>query len=110
GVSYVTYHYSTSTTSIGTASWETNKLSSNASADAVPGWNTVDMEFESNYAGANVYINGKLYTSVPGSVLAHNSQYINWGISGPNAGDPNHASWPSGPGDEEVQYLKVFTK
>jgi len=24
--------------------------------------------------------------------------------------DPNHSSWPSGPGYEEVQYLKAFTK
>jgi hypothetical protein len=112
GASYTTYHYGSSSSpqSIGSASWDSPKLSSTAANDAVAGWNTVDMEFLANYAGANVYINGKLYTSVPASVIAHNSQYINWGISGPNLSDPNHASWPSGPGYEEVQYLKVFTK
>lgn len=110
GQSYVTYHYGSNNSSVGTASWESRKLSSTAANDAVAGWNTVDMEFQANYAAANVYINGKLYTTVPGSVLARNSQYINWGISGPNLGDPNHASWPSGAGYEEVQYLKVFTK
>ncbi|HEY2004725.1 MAG TPA: hypothetical protein VGH44_06450 [Candidatus Saccharimonadia bacterium] len=111
GQSYVTYHYGSSSSpqSIGTASWDNPKLSSTPANDAVPGWNVVDMEFKANYAGANVYINGKLYASVPASVLAHNSQYINWGISGPNADDPNHASWPAGAGYEEVQYLRVFT-
>jgi hypothetical protein len=110
GQSYVTYHYGSNNSSIGSAPWDSPKLSSTAANDAVPGWNTVDMEFQANYAAANVYINGKLYTTVPGNVLAHNSQYINWGISGPNADDPNNGSWPKGAGYEEVQYLKVFTK
>lgn len=113
GVSYSSYHYGANNSVMSTTpvSWgDPQAPVINPGNDAVPGWNTVDMEFESNYAGANVYINGKLYCSFPGSILPHNGQYINWGISGPNAGDPNHASWPSGAGYEEIQYLKVFTK
>ena len=34
-----------------------------------PGWNVVDIEFTSTVA--NVYFNGKLYITIPASVLSH---------------------------------------
>jgi peptidoglycan hydrolase-like protein with peptidoglycan-binding domain len=113
GVSYSSTHYGTNNTTMSTtpAGWGALPAPvNNAANDAVPGWNTVDIEFLTNWAGANVYINGKLYASFPASAIPHYSAYVNWGISGPDGSDPNHASWPSGPGYEEVQYLKVFTK
>jgi peptidoglycan hydrolase-like protein with peptidoglycan-binding domain len=119
GVNYSSVHYSSNGTMSGTPTAMSTTPSgwgalpapvNNAANDAVAGWNTVDMEFLANWAGANVYINGKLYASFPASVIPHYSAYANWGISGPSLSDPNHASWPSGPGYEEVQYLKVFTK
>lgn len=112
GQNYVTYHYGNNNSTAGTAGWESDKLSATEANNAKPGWNVVDMEFQANYAAANVYINGKLYTTVPGRVLAHNSQYIDWGISGPNGqdGNTNSSSWPGGAGYELVNYLKVFTK
>lgn len=113
GVNYSSVHYGTNNTTMSTTPSGWGALPApvnNAANDAVAGWNTVDMEFLPNWAGANVYINGNLYASFPASAIPHYPAYVNWGISGPNLGDPNHASWPSGPGYEEIQSLKVFTQ
>lgn len=72
-----------------------------------PGWNVVDIEFTST--DANIYFNGELFTTVPGSVLTHDPAYLNFGISGPNGDDPNNPMWPAGPATEDVQYVKVFS-
>jgi hypothetical protein len=71
------------------------------------GWNVVDIEFTSTVA--NIYYNGQRYATVPASVLTHDPAYLNFGIGGPNANDPNNPTWPAGPATEDVQYVKVFS-
>jgi len=71
------------------------------------GWNVVDMEFTSTVA--NIYFNGRLFITIPASVLSHKPAYLNFGISGPNGNDPNYPYWPSGAGTEDVQYVRVFS-
>src|SRR5262249_51918127 len=75
--------------------------------NVLPGWNVVDIEFTSTVA--NIYFNGALYVTIPASILSHKPAYLNFGIGGPNGGDPNHPKWPSGPASEDLQYVKVFT-
>jgi hypothetical protein len=72
-----------------------------------PGWNVVDIEFTST--NANIYFNGQLFITVPGSALTHHPAYLNFGISGPNGYDPNFPMWPAGAAVEGVQYVKVFS-
>jgi hypothetical protein len=67
----------------------------------------VDIEFTSTVA--NIYFNGELFVTLPGSVLTHDPAYLDFGISGPNLSDPNYLTWPAGPATEDVQYVKVFS-
>ena len=119
GTNYLTLHYGTRTSDgSSTGNWTTLPQGW-AGADAtyatpnagVPnvhsGWNVVDLQFTSTVA--NIYFNGKLYITIPASVLSHKPAYLNFGISGPNGSDPNNATWPSGKGTEDVQYVKVFS-
>lgn len=75
--------------------------------NVAPGWNVVDIEFTG--AVANIYFNGQLFTTVPGTALTHDPAYLDFGISGPNVNDPNYPTWPAGPATEDVQYVKVFS-
>ncbi len=119
GVNYLTVHYGTATGNGGsTGNWTTLPRGWSGPGaiyatpypgvpNVHPGWNVVDLEFTSTVA--NVYFNGKRYITIPASALSHKPAYLNFGISGPNGGDPNHATWPSGRGTEDVQYVKVFS-
>lgn len=119
GANYVSVHYgSISSTGGSTGDWTTEPNGWEpagaiyATPDAgvpnvQPGWNVVDIEFTST--DANVYFNGELYVTIPGSVLTHDPAYLNFGISGPDINDPNYPSWPAGPATEDVQYVKVFS-
>jgi len=119
GTSFVSIHYGSLNSSGGsTGDWTTEPKGWEGSgaiyatpnagvADVQGGWNVVDIEFTSTVA--NIYFNGALYITVPSSVLSHKPAYLNFGISGPNAGDPNNVYWPSGPASEDVQYVKVFS-
>jgi hypothetical protein len=119
GTNYLTLHYG-SRTSDGnsTGNWTTlpqgwaganaTYATPNAGAANVhSGWNVIDIQFTSTVA--NVYFNGKLYITIPASVLSHKPAYLNFGISGPNGNDPNSGTWPTGRGTEDVQYVKVFS-
>jgi hypothetical protein len=119
GTNYLTLHYGTRTaTGASTGNWTTlpqgwagagaTYARPNAGvANVHSGWNVVDLQFTSTVA--NIYFNGKLYITIPASALSHKPAYLNFGVSGPNGGDPNNATWPSGHGTEEVQYVKVFS-
>jgi hypothetical protein len=119
GANYLTVHYGSATPNGGsTGNWTTmprgwagagaTYATPNAGVPNVhPGWNVVDLEFTSTVA--NVYFNGNRYITIPASALSHKPAYLNFGISGPNGSDPNHATWPSGRGTEDVQYVKVFS-
>jgi hypothetical protein len=119
GVNYLTAHYGTRTASgDSTGNWSTLPQgwagagaiygTPNAGVPNVhSGWNVVDLQFTSTVA--NIYFNGKLYITIPASVLSHKPAYLNLGISGANSADPNNATWPTGHGAEEVQYVKVFS-
>jgi hypothetical protein len=76
-------------------------------ANVQPGWNIVDIEFTST--DANIYFNGALFVTIPGSILTHDPAYLDFGISGPNGTDSNYTMWPAGPATEDVQYVKVFS-
>jgi hypothetical protein len=119
GVNYQTVHYGSRTaTGDSTGNWTTlpQGWAGAAATYATPnagvanvrsGWNVVDIQFTSTVA--NIYFNGKLYITIPGGALSHKPAYLNFGISGPNASDSNNATWPSGRGAEDVQYVKVFS-
>jgi hypothetical protein len=119
GTNYVSTHYGSVSSSGGsTGDWTTEPQgwepagAKYATSDAgvrnvQPGWNVVDIEFTSTVA--NIYFNGELYVTIPGSILTHKPAYLDFGISGPNGFDPNHSQWPAGPATEDVQYVKVFS-
>lgn len=119
GTNYLTVHYGSRTASgDSTGNWTTLPqgwagagaiyATPNAGvANVHSGWNVVDFQFTSTVA--NIYFNGKRYITIPASALSHKPAYLNFGISGPNGGDPNNATWPSGHGTEDVQYVKVFS-
>jgi hypothetical protein len=119
GTNYISIHYgSVSSTGGSTGVWTTEPQgwqpagagygTANPGVPNVkPGWNVVDIEFTST--DANIYYNGQLFTTVPGSTLTHDPAYLNFGISGPNGYDPNYPAWPAGPATEDVQYVKVFS-
>ena len=111
GQNYLTDHYSTGTWTTLPQGWAgagaTYATPNPGVANVQPGWNVVDIEFTSTVA--NVYFNGALFITIPGSDLSHNPAYLNFGISGSNGNDPNNPTWPSGPGTEDVQYVKVFS-
>jgi hypothetical protein len=119
GANYVSVHYGSAPAGGGsTGNWTTapqgwgpagtSYATPNAGAANVqPGWNVVDIEFTST--DANIYLNGALYVTVPGSVLTHDPAYLDFGISGPNGNDPNYSTWPAGPATEDVAYVKVFS-
>ena len=119
GKNYLTVHYGSAAAGGGsTGNWTTlprEWLGPNATYATpnagVPnvhsGWNVVDFEFTSTVA--NIYFNGRRYITIPASALSHKPAYLNFGISGSNGSDSNHATWPSGRGSEDVQYVKVFT-
>jgi hypothetical protein len=119
GVNYQTVHYGSAAANGGsTGNWTTLPQGwlgagaiyarPNAGVPNVhAGWNVVDFEFTSTVA--NIYFNGKRYITIPASILSHKPAYLNFGISGSNGSDPNHATWPSGRATEDVQYVKVFS-
>jgi hypothetical protein len=119
GANYVSVHYGSAAAGGGsTGDWTTEPqgwepvgatyATPNAGAANVqPGWNVVDIEFTST--DANVYVNGTLFVTIPGSVLTHDPAYLDFGISGPNGYDPDYPNWPAGPATEDVQYVKVFS-
>jgi hypothetical protein len=119
GANYVSVHYGSAAPGGGsTGDWTTEPqgwepagasyATPNAGvANVQPGWNVVDIEFTST--DANIYFNGALYVTIPGSVLSHDPAYLDFGISGPNGNDPNYPNWPAGPATEDVQYVKVFS-
>src|ERR1700722_16965484 len=119
GVNYQTVHYGSRTaTGDSTGNWTTlpqgwagadaTYATPNAGvANVRSGWNVVDIQFTSTVA--NIYFNGKLYITIPGSALSHKPAYLNFGISGPSGTDPNSAAGRSGRGEEDVQYVKVFS-
>jgi hypothetical protein len=118
GTNYVSVHYGTIKNGGSSGNWTTDPPGWDGSGaiyvtpnpgvpNVQPGWNVVDIEFTSTVA--NIYFNGALYITVPASVLSHKPAYLNFGIGGPDSGDPNHAKWPSGPASEDVQYVRVFT-
>ena len=94
GANYISIHYGGAAAGGGsTGNWTTAPqgwgpagttfATPNAGAANVqPGWNVVDIEFTS--ADANIYFNGQLFVTVPGSVLTHDPAYLDFGISGPN--------------------------
>ncbi len=119
GANYVSAHYGSAAAGGGsTGDWTTEPqgwepagatyTTPNAGAANVQaGWNVVDIEFTAT--DANIYINGTLFVTVPGSVLSHDPAYLDFGISGPNGADANSAAWPAGPATEDVAYVKVFS-
>jgi hypothetical protein len=119
GANYVSVHYGSVAASGGSTGnwttepqgWEaagTSYATPNAGAANVQaGWNVVDIEFTST--DANIYINGALFVTVPGSVLTHDPAYLDFGISGPDGSNSNYQSWPAGPATEDVQYVRVFS-
>jgi Fibronectin type III domain len=119
GANYVSVHYgAVAATGGSTGVWTTEPQgwqpagagygTANAGVPNVrPGWNVVDIEFTGT--DANIYYNGELFTTVPGSALTHDPAYLNFGISGPNGYDLNYPLWPAGPATEDIQYVKVFT-
>lgn len=119
GASYVSAHYGSAAAGGGsTGDWTTEPQGwepagasyatpNPGAADVQPGWNVVDIEFTST--DANVYINGALFVTVPGSILTHDPAYLDFGISGPNGNDSNYPNWPAGPATEDVQYVRVFS-
>ncbi len=119
GANYVSVHYGSAAAGGGSTGnwttepqgWEaagTSYVTPNAGAANVqPGWNVVDIEFTST--DANIYINGALFVTVPGSVLTHDPAYLDFGISGPNGAVANYQDWPAGPATEDVQYVRVFS-
>jgi hypothetical protein len=118
GENYVSVHYGSASSTGSTGDWTTEPngwegssaiyATSNANVPNVQaGWNVVDIEFTSTVA--NIYYNGELFTTIPASILSHDPAYLNLGISGPDANDPDNAMWPSGPATEDVQYVKVFS-
>jgi len=119
GANYVSVHYGSAGASGGsTGNWTTaptgwgpagtSYATPNAGvANVAPGWNVVDIEFTAT--DANIYVNGGLYVTIPGSVLSHDPAYLDFGISGPNGNDSNYPTWPAGPATEDVAYVKVFS-
>jgi hypothetical protein len=119
GTNYLTVHYGTrAANGDSTGNWTTlpQGWAGAGAIYATPntgvpnihsGWNVVDFQFTSTVA--NIYFNGERYITIPASALSHKPAYLNFGVSGPNGGDPNNATWPSGHGTEEVQYVKVFS-
>jgi hypothetical protein len=119
GANYLTVHYgSPAANGTSTGNWTTLPqgwagpdaiyATPNAGVPNVhAGWNVVDVEFTSTVA--NIYFNGKRFITIPAIALSHKPAYLNFGISGPNGSDPNHATWPAGRGAEYLQYVKVFT-
>jgi hypothetical protein len=119
GRNYITVHYGSPTgNGDSTGNW-TTLPEGWAGADATyakpnprvpnvqPGWNVVDIEFTRTVA--NIYFNGKRYITIPARALSHKPTYLDFGISGANGSDPNNGTWPSGPGTEDVKYVKVFS-
>jgi hypothetical protein len=119
GANYISIHYGgISSTGGSTGVWTTEPqgwqpagasygTANSGVPNVKPGWNVVDIEFTST--NANIYYNGQLFTTVPGSVLTHDPAYLNFGVSGPNGYDPNYPLWPAGAATEDVQYVKVFS-
>jgi hypothetical protein len=119
GTNYVSVHSgSVSATGGSTGDWTTEPqgwepagavyaTANQGVSNVKPGWNVVDIEFTST--DANIYFNGALFVTIPGSILSHDPAYLNFGISGPNADDGNSALWPAGAATEDVQYVKVFS-
>jgi Fibronectin type III domain len=118
GANYASIHYGSAAAGGGsTGTWTTEPqgweaagaiyATANSAANVQPGWNVVDIEFTPG--DANIYINGALFVTVPGSVLTHDPAYLDFGISGPNGAQANSPSWPAGPATEDVAYVKVFS-
>jgi hypothetical protein len=117
GTNYASVHYgSVAGSGASTGVWTTEPQGWEAAgaiyatpsgANVQAGWNVVDIEFTSTVA--NIYFNGSLFVTIPASVLSHKPAYLNFGISGPNANDPNYPNWPAGAASEDVQYVKVFS-
>ncbi len=119
GANYISIHYGGAAAGGGsTGNWTTAPqgwgpagttfATPNAGAANVqPGWNVVDIEFTAT--DANIYFNGQLFVTVPGSVLTHDPAYLDFGISGPDGSQASYPSWPAGPATEDVAYVKVFS-
>jgi hypothetical protein len=119
GANYISTHYGSAAAGGGsTGNWTTAPqgwgpagttfATPNAGAANVqPGWNVVDIEFTSG--DANIYFNGQLFVTIPGSILTHDPAYLDFGISGPDGSESSYPSWPAGPATEDLAYVKVFS-
>ena len=114
---YVTWHYGTNNSTIGTASWD-NQVVKPTGANISPGWHTVDIAFGGNRI--QVFYDGYSYVTVP-ETLTDTTDDPMWIVFSDGSCDQQTSSNPGGPnvcangttgigvsGNIQIKWLRVF--
>lgn len=110
---YVTWHYGTNNSTIGTGSWN-GKVVKPTSANIKPGWHIVDIAFGGNRI--QIFYDGKAYVSLPETLTATHDDpmWITVGTGSCEIGSNNECLNgtlgvdPPVAGTVQVKYLRAF--